>query len=1274
VTRYSENIRISANPVWVTYSRCSALRPPAGILAALISILALISGVSAADAGANTTHGFEAAFPARTQHEERGVALDEQAGRVFATDVFQGSTSTVELYGLNGEAPVGVQRPIEGAFGFNGGRRIQLAVDNSLGSPSRGTLYATDRENNSVKYFRFDSATEKYEAKGELKVAPPINEPDGVAVDEQGNVYVSEIGFENANGVVGQIAEFSPTGAEIRRFPVDPGLHRPGNLALDSTGDLFVEVGDSEATAEAIYEISATALAGSEPGAGLELWVKAPSRGLAIDRSTGSLYVAEGPRVSEFSVATGIREGTFGAGHLEESAGIAVNEESGSVYVANRGGVDPANLRINKFGPTVQLPDASTEAATNLATNSATLNGSVNPKELTLQSCSFAFGKTESYGHEAPCAESPVEIGAGSTPVPVHADISGLAPGEAYHFRLKVTIELPSGEVATSEGEDEELIAAGPRISGTSIIEVGDTSAVIGGNINPRGIETTYQVEYATSASFTESGWQGAVLAPVPPGALPAGNVDVPVAIELHGLDPHTTYRARLVAHNTEGVAAGELDESGEEPARQFTTFEAPLPTLPDSRVYEQASPVEKNGANALGEVNTVQAAADGEGITFFSTLGIPGGEGAQKFPVYLATRNSDASGWTTQGLLPPASTGPFAEILGWGADLNRVYESSQQIGSPSILYQRNSSDGSLRSIIEASGSAETPFRTGGESAGGTALLFEAETPTALAAGAAAGAPNAFLWDATRGRVVTAGVMNNRQAPAGGTFVGSNTWFTPGRTEEAGASLFYYNREHHAISEGGSVVFFTGVHDGQLFARRNPTQKQSPLDGQGKCTDLSLACTIEVSAPEVGVIDPNGAQPASFIGATADGSTVFFLSAAKLTADATTGPNDEGRDLYRYDLATGGLADLTPDTEDAAGADVQGLLGMSADGSHLYIAANGRLGTSAQAGNCVPGVNLGACNVFSIAGGTPTLVARVNPGAQAQGTVARAGDIANWAPTAYYSEGEYAEEQSARVSADGQTLLFRSVVPQTNIPTEGFSELYVYRAATGETLCISCSPTDLPAQVSASLQGLPARFTGPRLEQAILTRNLSDSGNRVFFDTAEKLVPTDVNGVNDVYEWEAPDPTDPTNTCHSANQNGGCLYLISGGTDPQPSYFADSDETGRNAFFFTTQKLVGQDRDGLQDVYDARVGGGISAQDPPAPSVCTGEETCRGPAPSPPESENPGSSTVNGPGNPPHKKPKHHQKKHKKPKHKHHKKKHKSNSAKKHGKKKGAGR
>src|SRR4051812_3839691 len=68
----------------------------------------------------------------------------------------------------------------------------------------------------------------------------------------------------------------------------------------------------------------------------------------------------------------------------------------------------------------------------------------------------------------------------------------------------------------------------------------------------------------------------------------------------------------------------------------------AASPGLSDGRAYEQATPTDKDGNDAIGSLPTVKAAASGGGITFASTFGIPGGKGAQDFPTYLASRGGN--------------------------------------------------------------------------------------------------------------------------------------------------------------------------------------------------------------------------------------------------------------------------------------------------------------------------------------------------------------------------------------------------------------------------------------------------------------------------------------------------------------------------------------------------------------------------------------------------------------------------------------------------------
>jgi len=118
----------------------------------------------------------------------------------------------------------------------------------------------------------------------------------------------------------------------------------------------------------------------------------------------------------------------------------------------------------------------------------------------------------------------------------------------------------------------------------------------------------------------------------------------------------------------------------------------------------------------------------------------------------------------------------------------------------------------------------------------------------------------------------------------------------------------------------------------------------------------------------------------------------------------------------------------------------------------------------------------------------------------------------------------------------------------------------------------------------------------------------------------------------DVYEWEA----QGTGSCEAprAVAEGGCLYLLSTGQDEYPAQLADASADGSDAYFFARSRLVGQDEDQLLDVYDARVLGGLAAQNQPPPPVPCEAEGCKGPASARPEPSSPGSAAFLGPGNP----------------------------------------
>jgi hypothetical protein len=144
------------------------------------------------------------------------------------------------------------------------------------------------------------------------------------------------------------------------------------------------------------------------------------------------------------------------------------------------------------------------------------------------------------------------------------------------------------------------------------------------------------------------------------------------------------------------------------------------------------------------------------------------------------------------------------------------------------------------------------------------------------------------------------------------------------------------------------------------------------------------------------------------------------------------------------------------------------------------------------------------------------------------------------------------------------------------------------------------------------------------------SRYLSDSG-RLFFNSSDTLVPSDTNGTEDVYEFEPPG----VGSCTSESAtfgigSGGCVDLVSSGTSKEESAFLDASETGDDVFFLTSAQLSLSDRDGVPDVYDARVGGGFP--EPQAPPACEGD-ACQSPVAAP-NDPTPGSLTYVGPGNP----------------------------------------
>jgi hypothetical protein len=878
--------------------------------------------------------------------------------------------------------------------------------------------------------------------------------------------------------------------------------------------------------------------------------------------------------------------------------------------------------------------NVTTGAASALGISSATLNGTVNPEGVELEECFFEYGKNFALGSKVPCAETPAAIGNGNSPVAVHADLTGLDSATGYVFRL-----AGKNELGTSIGQFAEFKTLGAAIERESVAGVTTNSAIFKAQINPNSQATTYSFEYVSEADFNASGFDNATQLPSGGEAIGSGTVGVEVEQEATGLAPRTTYHLRVTASNASGDASA--------PEIVFSTF----PTdgsggLPDGRAYEQASSVKKDGGDIRGSTRSIKTSPNGDGITFIVLGGLPESEGGSDFGTFLSQRS--ASGWTTQGLLPSPKLGTKGQVIGLSEDLSVDYTASRST-FPILkrgFGERETDGKQYTPIWNANGygwAGDIPNYKAASADNKLALfqVNEALTPEAEEGDGNEYMPSTYIWDRANQRLILAGVFNNGEAPVEGSNAGAWDYFHTGVT-------YYFTQEQHVLSADGSKFFFTDAGTHQLYVRVNPTQPQSAMNGE-ECTEADKACTYKVSKSQRSTPDPFGPQPAKFVTATADGSKVLFMSSEELTDDSNTGPEDNSNDLYSYDTNTHKLTDLTPSTlaENPNGGEVSGVLGISKDANYVYFGAGGVFAPGATPGEtCRDGIEEeGKCNIYRWHEGDVTQLAQLEGHFWLSGL---------WEP----SEVTRETPLTSRVSADGKTLMM--VVPKdlTSYDAHGYEELYRFHVGDDEPLCVSCMPSGEEPRGDTTLQSIETGIE-PSHQGAFISRNMSASGNRIFFESVDKLVGADTNGVKDVYEWEA----DGTGSCTSSDQNGGCLYLISTGKSPEPSYFGDAGESGNDAYFFTAQPLVGQDQDELVDVYDARVGGGLASQNPPPPSICTGE-ACRPGATPAPAGQTAGSSTFSGPGNPPAKKA-NHKKKHKsKAKKKHKSKKHHKKGAK----------
>jgi uncharacterized repeat protein (TIGR01451 family) len=214
-----------------------------------------------------------------------------------------GRTLTVTQAGSNYLAPGPVTTLLSSGLSEPEG----VAVDGS------GNVYIADRMNGAVK--EWNAATQQVST----LVGTGLSYPDAVAVDGSGNVYIADTG-DNA------LKEWSAATGQVATL-VSTGLSGPGGVAVDSFGDVYLA--DTGNNAIRKWNTAAGQLT-TLVSSGLS----GPT-GLAVDGC--NVYIADTGHnaIKEWSAATGQVTALVSSG-LSGPSGLAV-DGSGNLYLADTG-------------------------------------------------------------------------------------------------------------------------------------------------------------------------------------------------------------------------------------------------------------------------------------------------------------------------------------------------------------------------------------------------------------------------------------------------------------------------------------------------------------------------------------------------------------------------------------------------------------------------------------------------------------------------------------------------------------------------------------------------------------------------------------------------------------------------------------------------------------------------------------------------------------------------------------------------------------------------
>jgi hypothetical protein len=659
---------------------------------------------------------------------------------------------------------------------------------------------------------------------------------------------------------------------------------------------------------------------------------------------------------------------------------------------------------------------------------------------------------------------------------------------------------------------------------------------------------------------------------------------------------------------------------------------------LGDCRAFERVTPSFQNG---FGNAGIEALAPGGEELIAHSTPGFAGAESNRLGPYYKMIRTED--GWETESINPPGSIFPRNNFYSASGDLSRsiwALSSPDESIYAQNLYRRepNGSFVKIGPMVPPSSETGTPangmqfFLGAYEFRGASADLSHVYFSIINGVG------QSVVWpgDTTTTHGVSparafslyeyAGVGNARPA-----LVGVNT---QGRLISDCATFLGSDDNHemyNAVSTDGERAFFTADgHEGfvpcpESFFNNGITETLTAPEVTEVYARLRGQETVAISEPVIQDCEAcrtTERKAAQFQGASADGSKVFFTTTQELLAGAET------NNLYEYNFSAARGRRVRRVSVGPEAAEVLGVARISEDGSHVYFVARGNLTTGPNGEGESPTV------------GQPNLYVYAVDAEHPLGQVSFVATLAESDEAVWRSS----DSRPVQTTPDGQYVVFDSRAALTPGVFGSGPQVFEYVAKSEELIRVSRGQNGYPqgtanangsiAFISSQEYELTTKPTSPDFDLAI-----SEDGSQIQFSSPAALTPSNEAAAEaeatSVYEYRSSGPI--------AN---GDVFPLSGGRTFSQGQGISAD--GENAFFSNQDRLVSGQADSQLNIFDARAGGGFSAQ--VGSAVCEGEHCLEVAPPVPPSPPPPGTlaATAGNSAPPVHKKKqkKHHKKNH----------------------------